>query len=186
MILHQSQNPLWSVKKGFSQRRVMLHFCPVKYFLCIFKTCYACKKHCLRSKESFGIICGTTRHIQVDSRQEKVNFVDFWKMTLHQSENPLWSVKKSFFQKRVRLHFLSVKYFLCIFKTCYTCKKHCLRSNESFHIIFGTTRHLQVDSREERINFVDFSKSHSRRVKIQFGVSKKGFFESVWSFIFCQ
>ena len=74
--------------------------------------------------------------------------------------------------------FFPREYFLWIFKACYAYEKHCLMSKESFHIIFGTTRHLQVDSREERINFVDFSKSHSRRVKIQFGVSKKGFFES--------
>ena len=84
------------VKKSFFQKRVRLHFLPVKYFLCIFKASYAYEKHRLESKESFDIICGTTRRIQVDSREEKVNFVDFSKMTLHQSQNPIWVSKKAF------------------------------------------------------------------------------------------
>ena len=128
--------------------------------LCIYE------KHFIRSKESVDIIVGTTRHIQVDSREEKVTFVDFQKLTLQKSQNRILSVQKSFFEKHMGLQFWLVQYFLWIFKACYAYEKHFSRSKESFDIIFGITRHIPVDSREERVSFVDFSKSHSRRAKI--------------------
>ena len=93
-------------------------------------------------------------------------FCRLFEITLQKSQNPIWSVKKRFFWKRVKLHFLPVEYFLWIFKACYAYEKHSSRSKESFDIICETTRHKQVDSREERVSFVDFSKSHSRRAKI--------------------
>ena len=69
-------------QKNFFQSRARLHFWPVDYVLWIFKACYAYEKCSLDSKECFGSNHRIIRHVEMISGQERVNFVDFQKMTL--------------------------------------------------------------------------------------------------------
>ena len=86
IILFDSQNLILNVQKSFFQGCMRFRFCTVDYVVWIWKACYAYKKCCLESKESFGINYVIIRHVEMISRQERVIFVDFQEMTPRKSD----------------------------------------------------------------------------------------------------
>ena len=82
-------------------------------------------------------------------------------------------MSKKFFSRAWEASFLPAEYFMYILKEYYVYEKHSLTSKKSFDVFCGNLRHIQVDSSEERVTFVVFSKWYSTRAKVQFGTSKK-------------
>ena len=88
MTLAKSQNMILDVQKSFFQSCMRLRFWPVDCVLWLLRACYVYEKCCLESKEFFDINYMIIRHVEMISKQERVNFVDFQEMTLPQSQNP--------------------------------------------------------------------------------------------------
>ena len=101
-------------KRAFLSLTVLC-FLSVENFLRIFWSHNAYKECFLGSKETFGITQSITRHSEMILRQLRAVFVDFQKMELRKSKNPLLSAQKSFFSNLTGLHFLSEENYLWIF-----------------------------------------------------------------------
>ena len=101
--LRRSREPISAVKKSFFETSTRLLFWLIEFFLHIFYARYAYIKCSLESKKAFYITQSNTRQVEIIIRQEKVIFVDFKKMTLRRSREPISAVKKSFFETSTRL-----------------------------------------------------------------------------------
>ena len=112
-------------------------------------------------------------------RHERAIFVDFKKIILRRSQNSISTVKKSFFQTLMRIHFWVVGCFLLILWTRCAFEKCLLESKETFDIIQTITWNVEMISRRQRAIFVDFKKMILRRGENQISTVKKSFFQTL-------
>ena len=115
-------------------------------------------------------------------RHERAIFADFKKIILPRSQNSISTVKKSFFQTLMRIHFWVIGCFFLILWTRCAFEKCLLESKQTLGIIQSITRQVKMIWRHERAIFVDFKKLILRRSQIQWP-SKKAFFKPWWGFI---
>ena len=118
------------------------------------KACYVYEKCFLESKEYFGISFGIIRHVEMILRQERVTFVDIQEMTLLKSQSLILDAPKIFLKSCMRLRFWPVDYVLWIFKACYACNTRSIESKKNSVIHYMTIRHVDMISRQERVNSV--------------------------------
>ena len=123
-----------------------------------FLVCYAYKKSSVKSQTSLSINYKITQHIEIISRQLRAIFVDFKTIMLRMSQNPIWAVKKSFFQTSTRLCFWPVNFFLYIFWVFYAYKKSSVESKKSSTITYSINWHVKVFSWKLKVILFDFKK----------------------------
>ena len=153
MMLRNSQNPTFAVEKSFFQNSTRLHFCVADYVLRVSYVRDTYEKCLLESKQTFDIFWSIMRHVQVAPWQEKAIFVNFKKMILRSSQNPILAVQKSFFQILTRLRFWLVDYVLRISYARYTYKKCLLESKQTFDIFWNIMRYVKVALWQEKAIF---------------------------------
>ena len=156
IISWQSQEWVSTVKKSLFQTSTRLLFWHVEFFLRIFHTCYAYEKQSLGSKESLSTNKSIIRHVEIIIWQERAIFVGLKEIISWQSQESIWTVKKSPFQTSTRLLFWHAEYFLHIFDKSYAYEKQCLGSKESFSLNKSIIRHEEMIIRQERAIFVGF------------------------------
>ena len=106
--------------KQFFQTLTRPLFWLVESFLRILHARHTYVKCPLESKLTFYTTWSITRHVEMDTRQEKAIFVGFEKIMSWHSHKPISRVKKSFFQTLTRLLFWLAEFFLRIFHAYYT------------------------------------------------------------------
>ena len=130
----QSQELISSVKKGFFQTLTRLPFWLAEFLFSHFSCMLYNVKCLLGSKLTFDITSRVTRNADMIIQQEKVIFVGFKKSIGWHSQEPISSVKKSFFETLTRLPFWLVEFCIRIFHEGYTYVKCSLESKLTFGI----------------------------------------------------
>ena len=105
-----------------------------------------------------------TRHVEMDTRQEKAILVGFQKIIGWHSQKPISNVKKSSFQTLTRPLFWLVESFLRILHARHTYVKCSLESKLTFDRTWSITRHVEMDTRQEKAILVGFQKSYPKIV----------------------
>ena len=175
MILRSSQNPILAVQKSFFQTLTRLRFWLVDYVLRISYARYTYKKCLLESKQTFDIFWSIMRHVKVAPWQEKAIFVDFKKMMLRNSQNPILAFEKNFFQTSTRLRFCVVDCVLRIFQASYTyerCLFNRVQANFWYILEHHTTRTTEYFYKNEllksKMTSRVFFNAKTRSVRVNF------------------